>query len=402
MVELDYTDGTDDALVAMTLLCKDHEVLRYLYDRELHAPIRILEVIDERYAPLALHAPEAQGAITRGRLTQWWADRSIPVTRDNVRAVIEGLSVEATVELLEQADGLSLSDRYWVRRADDTRSWAQVNFYDNDFGDTLGLITLGQSSWGVLDRNPNSSLGGDLRKKWAIGQHGERLLIKAGRGQIQQEPYNEVVATALYRRVAFPGGFVPYTLVAEHGSVYSRCPNMLGDDEELVTAWDIRRFAKKANNENWCQFYLRWAKDAGVAGVRDSVSAMVVCDYILANHDRHWNNFGLIRNAETREFVRPAPVFDTGNSLWCSTALLETPADLRYSALPFMPDCTEPERQLGLFDDYRWLDPTVLDGFADEAAEILATNPAMPENRIERIHREVTRRLEVVRRLVRR
>lgn len=43
---------------------------------------------------------------------------------------------------------------------------------------------------------------------------------------------------------------------------------------------------------------------------------MIVCDFILANIDRHFNNFGAIRNIETLEFKRVAPIFDNGCSLW--------------------------------------------------------------------------------------
>lgn len=43
---------------------------------------------------------------------------------------------------------------------------------------------------------------------------------------------------------------------------------------------------------------------------------MIVCDFILANKDRHFDNFGAIRNIETLEFERVAPTFDNGCSLW--------------------------------------------------------------------------------------
>ena len=38
-------------------------------------------------------------------------------------------------------------------------------------------------------------------------------------------------------------------------------------------------------------------------------------DYIIANEDRHFNNFGVIRNAETLEWLGFAPIYDSGSSL---------------------------------------------------------------------------------------
>ena len=46
-----------------------------------------------------------------------------------------------------------------------------------------------------------------------------------------------------------------------------------------------------------------------------AVSQMIVLDYLIANEDRHQNNFGLIRNANTLEWIGPAPIFDSGSSM---------------------------------------------------------------------------------------
>ena len=42
----------------------------------------------------------------------------------------------------------------------------------------------------------------------------------------------------------------------------------------------------------------------------------LLLDYIVLNEDRHFGNFGLIRDANTGEFLRSAPLFDTGSSLF--------------------------------------------------------------------------------------
>ena len=40
---------------------------------------------------------------------------------------------------------------------------------------------------------------------------------------------------------------------------------------------------------------------------------MLVLDYLIVNEDRHLNNFGLIRNAVTPEWIGAAPLYDNGN-----------------------------------------------------------------------------------------
>ncbi|MDR3154072.1 MAG: hypothetical protein LBW85_07355 [Deltaproteobacteria bacterium] len=43
---------------------------------------------------------------------------------------------------------------------------------------------------------------------------------------------------------------------------------------------------------------------------------MLAVDYLIANTDRHLNNFGALRNAGTLDWIGFAPVYDSGSSLW--------------------------------------------------------------------------------------
>lgn len=43
---------------------------------------------------------------------------------------------------------------------------------------------------------------------------------------------------------------------------------------------------------------------------------MLTLDFIIANTDRHFGNFGAVRNAETLEWLGLSPIFDCGTSMW--------------------------------------------------------------------------------------
>ena len=120
------------------------------------------------------------------------------------------------------------------------------------------------------------------------------------------------------------------------------------------------------------------------------MSQMIVCDALLANSDRHWRNFGIIRNVNTLE-IRPAPLFDSGNCLWYNVpaAALVT-GEFEFAAKPFGPD---PSTQLAFADSLDWFDASRLDGFVDEAAEILSQSAwATADNRLNAIRRGLERR----------
>ena len=42
---------------------------------------------------------------------------------------------------------------------------------------------------------------------------------------------------------------------------------------------------------------------------------MFILDYLIMNEDRHLNNFGIIRDVNTLEWLDVAPIFDNGQSL---------------------------------------------------------------------------------------
>ena len=167
---------------------------------------------------------------------------------------------------------------------------------------------------------------------------GKRVLVKSGVGPFNQEPYNEVVATELHRRLLEPGTFTEYRLLIEDRRVYSACDNILRDDGELMSTYDLIRRRKQKNHEGDLMFYVRCCEELGIRDAMDGLARMSACDYVLANRDRHWRNFGVMLDVETLRGTRLAPIFDTGSCLWSDVPQLKLPIDFKYTAKPFKYD----------------------------------------------------------------
>ena len=91
-------------------------------------------------------------------------------------------------------------------------------------------------------------------------------------------------------------------------------------------------------------------------------------DYLIANEDRHQNNFGLIRNANTLEWLGAAPIFDSGSSLGYDK-LAPQIRSLRFAECkPFKKTHAE---QLKLVTDFTWIDFDALDGIESKMKAIL-------------------------------
>lgn len=391
------------------LMNKNTPVLVFDYDLETHVATRIVGVENLEYAPMGI--ADRHDGISKRELNYWWRHRAIPASRAQIGRLLENLRLESTLELAEKSFGLSLSDCYWINDEADPKNWADINFFDNDFSDDLGFLTLGQDSGGsspqapdygsINLQSPNSTLGGDLLKKWKI-VNGLRVLLKAGVGFVNQEPYNEVAATELHSRMMEPGEFTPYFLFEDARRVYSACDNLLGPDEELIAAWDVIRNVKKPNNLSDMRFlvsrYVQLGLDEGY--VMEQLAKMFAADFVLANRDRHYRNFGVVRNVETLEVTRVAPVFDTGSCLWSNAELLEAPIDFEYKAKPFKLQGMRPQYQVRLFEGhFSWFDPACLEGYAEQVAEILSRNPNITERRIAAVENQVRKNVDLLARL---
>lgn len=377
------------------LMNKDVPVLQFSYDSARHAVSELTMVVNANYAPPSVVGPGM--SISTASVAYWWDHRALPASREQLDRLVDALGVECGRELLEHNMGLSLSDRYWVRPLGSELRWADVNFFDNEFSDELGALTLIPGSMspdgGDVDlMSPNSSVGGNVPKKWVIGSDGNRWLLKTGNKTARQDVYNEVVATDLHSRALKPGEYVPYLLVGADDAAFCACPNFLGEDEELVPACDL--LLKHSHDDDFGTLgsVLRALGESGLdAGyLRECLAKVFSLDYLMANADRHTGNFGLVRDCVTLEYKRFAPIYDTGFSLWCDAYSLAHPGDYSYRPRPFTGGPSEsPERQLRLFDQYGWLPDIDLEGWRDAAMEILSEDPYLPESRLQAIGRGI-------------
>ena len=375
------------------LMNADHEVGTLQYDSSAMEPLSLLEVLDAHRAPLGVLT--RNGNQKKHALNQWWVHRSIPSTRPGLDAKLLALGVSSPMDAAVRSLGLSLSDCYWLRPADAPQvTWASVNYFENDFVDSS------ESDWdgwlsGVGLSSPDNTSEGELPKKWVIGADGVRYLLKGCRTD-DQRPYNEVVATALFRRLLDPDDYVPYDIAETADGSACRSADFVSAREEYVPAALVRDMASTARGKNMYDRFCATGANLGAdaQALRTSMSKMIVCDAILANSDRHWRNFGFVRDVDTLA-LRAAPLFDSGNSLWYWKAPREVSArDWAFAARPF---AFGVHAQLAFVDDIDWFDPSALGDFADEACDILqASSWAAAEGRLDFIHQGIERNVALV------
>ncbi len=377
--------GTADRFMLMN---RGHEVLSFRFDAATGEFFDADEIIDGSRAPFSIMSPRGAKASKAG-LTAWWVHRSIPRSRAGIEAKLKELGIADTYDLPFRCMGLSLSDQYWVRPYESDLKWEDINFFQNPFNET----DIGEWLADVGLDSPDNTSDGQLPKRW-ICKGRERYLLKGG-SLLNQEPYNEVVATELYSRILKRNDYVPYELKEWGGSVVCACPNFLSSTEEFIPAYYVLDNHRGSKRRDDYHKYVDACLELGVEDIETVLGKMILGDYVMANADRHWRNFGLIRDVESLEY-RAAPIFDSGTSLWCQIPTQDLMhAAFEHDAKPFYAD---EKRQLRLIGDISWLDPDALFGFPEWIADFLEGNPAMTP-RVDFIFEGVQRRIDYVRAL---
>lgn len=379
--------------VQYTLMHKNVEVARIEIDDISCSLAAIREVHNPEYAPLGTVG--MNGKMDRMELHRWWFHRAIPISRPGLREALGEMGLDLPQQLVEKCMALSLSDQYWVRPLGAEVRWEDVNFFMNAFSADVGNILFGGEK-GVLNLvSPDNTSDGCLKKKWkAAGE--ERLLIKGGNGPMQQEPFNEVFAAGVMRDLGVDN-YVPYWLTWEAEMPYSVCANFVTGDMELVNAGAVMKVMKKPNHVSMYEHFLNCCNHLGVPGIRESIDQMLTVDFLIANTDRHWNNFGVMRNADTLEWVGMAPVFDCGSSMWCDEPTSRI--DVEDVSSPSKPFQKNHKDQIRLVQDLSWIPWDRLKGLEALCAEVFSWNPYMDDYRREKLCRALGGRVEWLRRL---
>lgn len=403
-------DAADSA--RYTLMSRDHEVLAFTYHARTGTVTGIEPLGGIAWKPLGIGRRDK--APNRYDMAEWLRNRAIPGMRPNLPVALRDLAVRNAPALMFQSWGLSLSDPYWFRPDGAQATWAEVNYFDNGYEEAFGDLMLSglSPSAGALAKarekgavaqqpglgpaithSPDTATNGMLSKTW-VRRDGTDYLIKGGMGNENREPYNEKLATRLLGRLLEAGEFVPYGLTERGGRAYSTCANMATANTELIPAQDVLTAFAVSEGRDGHRGYLRALSELGVPRAQELIDKMIVADHLMANFDRHTHNFGLLRDAETLDGYRVAPLFDHGCGFYSRATTAELEArPYSWESHPFR---EYPSQQLALVEDLSWYDASALDGFADDIEEVLGENPEIDGRFIAAVQRQTARQIATV------
>lgn len=254
-------------------------------------------------------------------IQRWWSRRSVPLSQGKIRGILEQQGVSCPEEYLVKNLGLSLTDYYWIRPLDSELTWKMVSLYQNEFRGNLEIANKKVSDSKTMTYTPDSTLQGELEKSWMLLDH-ERYLVKGNRDYLSTESINEVFASCLHQMQGYDN-YSAYRLLKIKGSSYDYgcCTQAFtSEQKEFVSAYAIVTSEIQRNDSSTYEHFIQVCGKHGIdkEQLRRDLEYQIMTDFIISNVDRHFNNVGILRDADDLHFLRMAPIFDSGKSLFVS------------------------------------------------------------------------------------
>lgn len=243
-------------------------------------------------------------------LSLWLETRAVDSHRANSRLLKKALRLQERDDLstVLSANGVSITDSYWVRAKGSHLCYEDVRFDDSYFLKIAANLALyGRSSsmnyiaGHPFQPTPELTNTGSFEKCWRM-EDGTWWMYKAA---TSKEAFSELFVCALCRQL--------HIAVAD----YEKVPH-----KNLVKTADFTHHAS-VNFEPAFSFVGEDETYEHVLGAiqrlcPDAVPAylhMIFIDTLVMNPDRHTANFGLLRDVETGHYLGFSPLFDHNMAL---------------------------------------------------------------------------------------
>lgn len=309
MVEL----KKEGQLMLYTLMNKNTPIADIKFNIKQEYISEVVKTHNPEFAPLGI---TKNNKIDLEGLSEWWDNRAIPDTRENVEKILEHLHQDR-YEFLIQSLGLSLSDQYWVKPQKSGIEWKNVNFFKNTFSNDVGKLFFdyGTPSNQLNYSAPDWTLNGMLDKRWEQKENTTKLL-KKGMGFLCQQPFNEKIASDILKQLDCKN-FIQYELKIEKNTPISICKNFINENIEYIPASVLKKIDKRDQKDSEYEYFMKCCQKLKIDDLMQQyLDYALPFDYLISNVDRNYGNFGIIRNVENLEILGAAPIFDNGNSLW--------------------------------------------------------------------------------------
>ena len=255
-----------------------------------------LEIVNDALLPLYLKR------INNAEM--WLESRAIDSHRANSRLLKKALRLaeKDDISTVVHVNGATITDNYWVRPVGSELTYADVKF-DNDYFSNLALKgtydSFNRAANSKHSRTPELTNVGSFEKCWKLRDDRWWMYKKANHNELFSELFVFELGKTLGMNMAHyerGQGVIKSLDFTDSASVnFEPASTFMSDNEDYEdVVSELQKICPEA--------------------IEDYVK-MIFLDTIVANPDRHTNNFGLLRDVKSGNFIGFAPNFDNNMAL---------------------------------------------------------------------------------------
>lgn len=315
------------------LMHKNEEVLTFSQDNNDFA---LLNIKNKKLVPIKSILDDSISLKDKSNdfIQNWLYNRAIPNERIEEQNLLSKLNCNTKFEMILRAKGLSLSEHYWIKNVNDNIKWEDINFFDNVLFDNNYQIYFTNNKDNEIDKydgnkvikgfSASTNLNGQMIKAWVVS-NGKYLLLKGKTND--RRIYNEEIASEILNKLNLK--HIVYNIGSVDGINHCICENYINKNTEFIPAITLLNMYEFNDNNNklYYEHFIDLCNKMGLSNVKHNIDNMIIFDYIMANNDRHLNNYGVVRNADTLELTELFPIFDNGNILWINKNVINDNED---------------------------------------------------------------------------
>ena len=235
---------------------------------------------------------------------RWLASRAIDHRRPNSRLLKKALRLveKDDISSVLHVNGAKITDNYWIREVGSNLTYSDVKFSDDYFSNLAlkgNYDSFNRAANSKRSKTPELTNVGSFEKCWKLRDGQWWMYKKASHDEMFSELFVFELGCALRMNMA----------VYQRGDA---CIKSLDFTEAARVNFEP---ASTFMGDNEDYFYVVKALEKICPKAIPDYIRMIFMDTICANPDRHTNNFGLLRDTQTGEFIGFAPNYDNNMAL---------------------------------------------------------------------------------------
>lgn len=312
----------DELDIRLVFMCADKEVL------SINMTTGDLSILNETLLPLSMQNRfkfyEKKPVYTekemkyvlyynnnnREVITSWLANRTLLLSRANAKKIYQAYRLEQLNDEVSRAKlsiacrALSVLDNYWVKLSNDnTTKWDDINIRHNPLNQAVAQIALHGTSLSLQGslQSPEFTTNGVYAKAWHRDEDGSLWLYKL----------NDINSTAKIEAMVsnildcMNVTHCHYEAREDMGEYVCACPLMTDDNISIADGLTFNGYCNRRGVDPIDELT---RLDA------DGFYKMLIIDYLIANPDRHGQNWGVYYDPNAVEVLRLHPLFDHNNA----------------------------------------------------------------------------------------